>query len=150
MNTKDLVQEGCKFCKLVCSETAEYYSKRVFLVISIGVFLILFTNTFFVYRWCHIDSETLLLSCGDHNLDTFFNYMTSHVLYQAMYNYGQLDDGYSFASFYNLFMSSVMSVLFITGFLTLSFSVFNIPWRLFTYIKENHSKTEQAGTTNSD
>lgn len=150
MNTKDLVQEGRSFFKVVYSETIGYYSKRVFLVISIGVFLVLFTNTFFVYRWCHIDSETLLLSCGSHTTNTFFNYMTAHVLYQTMFNYGQLDEGFSIITYYNLFMSTAMSVLFVTGFLTLSFSLFNIPWRLFTYIQENYSKTEQAETSNSD
>ncbi|MBK6895048.1 MAG: hypothetical protein IPH06_00455 [Alphaproteobacteria bacterium] len=150
MNKSAFIKGFTGFGKQLFADSVDYYKQKVFLVISIGVFILLFVNTFFVYQWCHIDSETLLLSCKDHGLDTFFNYMTSHVLYQMIFNYGQLEDGYTFFSVYSLIVSAVVSGLFIVGFLTLSFSIFNLPWRLFDYIKENYYETEQDGNTESD
>lgn len=151
MNKQEIARDLLGFCSIVFSENLDFCRKRVILLFCIFVFLALFINTFLVYNWCYIDSESYLLSCGSGFMDTVFNFFTAHVLYQTIYIYSEVVDTYSYLRLFTLIASTVISAMFIIGFLVLSFGIFNLPFRFFALVKEKYfSGINTAGEVNSD
>lgn len=151
MNKQQIARDLLGFCQKLFSETLDYLRRRLFFLLCILIFLALFINTFLVYNWCYIDSETYLLSCGSDFMNTFFNFFTAHVLYQTIYTYNEVLDTYSYLRLFSLVASISISGMFIVGFLVLSFGIFNIPFRFFALIKEKYfSGMNAVGEVNSD
>ena len=149
-NKQDILKGLIGFLMLVLADCLKFCREKLWLALCVVVFVVLFINTFFVYQWCHIDSESLLLSCDTAWQDVVFNHLTAHVLYQTIYIYNQVFDTYSYTRLLYLSVSSVMSIMFVVGFIVLSFSIFNLPWRLYEFIKGKELSSENPAEVKSD
>ncbi|MCB1682796.1 MAG: hypothetical protein H6858_04315 [Rhodospirillales bacterium] len=149
MNQEELKKQFSDFFLQLLNDMIGFCRRHLFVAASVVVFLFLFINTFFVYDWCHINDDALL-SCGSDFGDSFFNYLTSHVLYLTLFLYDKFNDDFSILSLFSLLISTLLSSMFVIGFLVTSFSLFNIPWRIYGFVKETYSKPTNTGEAKSD